>query len=857
MTAVKNCPICLSEPEDPVILCQECEEMLCRGCMTSYMESTLQSSFMGTCPTILCPSVSHHKSKKRKLLSYTKWKEVVPVELSNKYNALASSLLAFLCGGCHSLKTLDLGYESDPTAACYVNLKKLLSDAASADGRYALFEETIHAYLVGNNTLEETYDAVLKTHFPTIPSLPDQEAWEIFRDVLRTIVDPERRANLHLRYLRDRPRIKTLCCQREHCFKCKMKDFHDGRTCLEMSNGLDNSIVNCPTCGIALAKGDGCNNVTCVCGKQFSWTAEKENTERCVLFFQMFPENPTDHCVTVLCTTQGSTNQLILARSWQIRHRLEVTRALRNWFKTTYWPCPNQCVTVLPLETMPDGVREAAEIWKGENLKAVEKCRDENAKAMKSIFLSLVPDPKERPAFAQRYIQASRRFGSRAEDRVDGRLLRSVQLWIEEHGKDYAAGLDDLEERSAKQFLYIYGNQKVNSVKPAFIHSPCAFEWNRAISNTDLTYSNDNTTVERVGSVSCYPAAFALLTSERSMFRVVIDAAPKTSNWLTFGVAKKGMANSSSDGVGRTALTWGMSDDRSSSNSYTIVAAHGTEVASFRKLRAGDILCAQIDTIEGYCEVSVNDTEFCYRFEGLPPGTRDDYWFAMSFANDHRVSIIAEPSTTKSRTTEGFAVGAGELNHDHTVMFCNFKRLVKKILADPEELNGRENNGFPRLMTSGQAWLERCGNDEKVAIEQFAVLQPCIEALLNMRKDSFGNSALDDISFDILLHAVSWYRLNRDMLRETLKVEMAMNFQMIHGDDAPFIAAINLMEYHTHKVDKEEQQAALAYMQLFSDDMQDWYDYDARNREPVIEGVAKGCRCLPRHFKTCPLATRK
>ncbi|KAJ1414131.1 hypothetical protein B484DRAFT_308088, partial [Ochromonadaceae sp. CCMP2298] len=66
-------------------------------------------------------------------------------------------------------------------------------------------------------------------------------------------------------------------CNREHCFRCKVKDFHEGRSCTDITSGMDHSVVSCPTCGITLAKGDGCNTVTCVCGKQFSWTAEKEN----------------------------------------------------------------------------------------------------------------------------------------------------------------------------------------------------------------------------------------------------------------------------------------------------------------------------------------------------------------------------------------------------------------------------------------------------------------------------------------------------------------------------------------------------------------------------------------------------
>jgi hypothetical protein len=47
------------------------------------------------------------------------------------------------------------------------------------------------------------------------------------------MADPERRAVLHLRYLHVRPEVWSKCCKRRHCFRCRIKDFHDGYTCNE------------------------------------------------------------------------------------------------------------------------------------------------------------------------------------------------------------------------------------------------------------------------------------------------------------------------------------------------------------------------------------------------------------------------------------------------------------------------------------------------------------------------------------------------------------------------------------------------------------------------------------------------
>ncbi len=115
-----------------------------------------------------------------------------------------------------------------------------------------------------------------------------------------------------------------------------------------------------------------------------------------------------------------------------------------------------------------------------------------------------------------------------------------------------------------------------------------------------------------------------------------------------------------------------------------------------------------------------------------------------------------------------------------------------------------------------------------------------------------SDSGSRDMTWNDVLAAVSWYRENREVLATQTMIDLATCFFAQHGEDAAFIAAVNLVEYHTHRVGREESQASLAFMKVFPDQAHDWYDYDRASREPVIEGVAKNCRCLPRHCKTCP-----
>jgi hypothetical protein len=581
-----------------------------------------------------------------------------------------------------------------------------------------------------------------------------------------------------------------------------------------------------------------------VCGKQFSWSAEKENSERCQAFLEAHPQETSIHCALVLCTRTPSP-LLNQAKAWQIRNRIAVSRALSDWFKKKYPHCPSQCCAVLPLDQVPDGVKEAIDLWKNSHVAEVNKCKNENEVALNSIFLNMYQVESERPVAAQRLVSHSKR-GLMPD--IDPKLIQSATKWIEKNKEFYSKGLADHEERSARQFLFLFGNKPVRSTYPSYVNSPVGVEWDRTSSNPDLTYTNENMSVERVGSVSCYPAAFCKLPAEKAMFRVVVDAAPKSSNWLTFGIARRGMANSSSDGVGRTANSWGLSDDRSSSSNHTIVANCGTEVGNFRKLRVGDILGAQIDVIEGWCDITVNEDEYVHRFS-IPTGSADDYVFAMSFANDHRVTIQPEALGAKKSAPSK----AGELNSDHTVMYNHLKKQLKSILIDPDE-SKTECPPPSKLMTNGSRWVELCGSSQ-AAKQEYEKVKPSIDKLFSFKADKSvdGPDPLEEMSWNVLIEAISWYRQNRDRLKEEKKTELGLNFSVIYGDDAAFMAAMNLAEYHTHKVEKEETTASLAYMHMFPEEMNAWYDYNASLKEPVIENIAKGCRCLPRHTRNCPV----
>jgi hypothetical protein len=167
--------------------------------------------------------------------------------------------------------------------------------------------------------------------------------------------------------------------------------------------------------------------------------------------------------------------------------------------------------------------------------------------------------------------------------------------------------------------------------------------WDAGLSNPALLFSNSAVTVKRPNSAYSYPAAFAKLPTSRAALEVCLNAAPLNGNWLSFGLTKTGLENESSDGLGRTVNSWGIADDRApaAGSEMPLVAANAERLSRLpRKLRSCDVLLGFVDVTAGWFEVRLNQTEFVHRFT-IPPGAKEDYWFGMTLASDHQVSVIS------------------------------------------------------------------------------------------------------------------------------------------------------------------------------------------------------------------------
>jgi hypothetical protein len=253
----RQCEVCLENlvENDSLHMCSDkTHHGLCKSCAFSYINNRIDSSFLGSCQTMICPC-AHSDGKRRRILDFKQWRILVPQADLKKYTSLADSILAYLCGGCHSLKSLQIISTEEQIVLAEGILKKSIETVGGTE-LHDSFKHELNLFVLGELSVEDFYDRLAGEYFSrSMVSGTDQEVWEIVKNVLRLVIDPERRANLHLRHLRSRPRMWTPCCHREHCFRCRTKDFHEGRSCDENTSGLDQSIISCPSCCIAIAKG--------------------------------------------------------------------------------------------------------------------------------------------------------------------------------------------------------------------------------------------------------------------------------------------------------------------------------------------------------------------------------------------------------------------------------------------------------------------------------------------------------------------------------------------------------------------------------------------------------------------------
>ena len=802
----------------------------CVVCLQSYLENLISGGFRGYCPPIKCPAP--HKKEDQHLIPFDKWKFYVKSELVNGYYQMAASTLEILCGNCHNSGTTLVAFTKRAANEALESLSQYFEPESEYNVPSLLGDLSTHD--VGLITSDELYTRLMLT-FPMLSSCEDESAWRLMEKVLTLIENPERRASIQLRHYKSRPRVKTSCCGFSHCWSCKTR-VHEG-TCKQFSSKLDNYIVPCPQCGVSLTKGDGCNTVDCFCGFSFNWASQKKRVKDSASFLEAYPKDTTSACIKII-TESTDSSDLKLACAWKNIHSIDVNKGLLQWWMKTYPHCPAQAAAVPDCDVSKFiGRKEARDLFKQSNKRAVQKCISEDEAIMKTIFVSMFPNEDERLHMAWRLTS----LNSCSTFKSIPLLEKSARQWLYKSPHYKKRAKSRFYENEIKSVLYLYGKTeptKFTDVVVQYESSESSFMVESSCAR--LEFSNHNKSVKRPGGASCYPAAFVPVSRPESRIVFEVSNCDYTVNCMSFGLCTLNFPSTSSDGFGRTRDSWGISDSRatpmSSEYEEAWVGANRHKDASMRKLREGDRVTLSVSIEENFFEVALNDNEFRYRWE---INIKDfmKLRFGCTIANNHCVTIV-EDSAYSPPTPCSW------ISKEHVIM-------IQKAIRHMNDLHNSKlilSEYYKKLASSFEA-------ESGMSKEDIVDFYMQVAGIINERPfelTTLKNDVL--LPFGLNLEAfcglICWTKCNKCLIEKSMGEKLALHHLLVNGDDSPFVAAS--IHHEQHKQGKSsEYKAAIAYMHVFSNDMDEWYIYNSQLEDPIVPRHSPRCRCLPRCYKEC------
>lgn len=462
------CVVCYDGSEKLLNFCTDdkCIDKTCENCMDGYITSNITQSHTGFCPTIFCPCI--HADKKKKLLNFKKWSENFN-EISKKYIELTKQILTILCGSCHCNCTLDVEFKKPlHENTIFLELYK------SKRNKVIKLKNLLVMFMKGEISVGDVYNSI-KEQLLILSNYKTGLWKEKFMELLSTIRNPERRVNLYLRYLNENPLVFTLCCKQMHCFKCKTLGDHNGRTCEQQLSGLTADIVECPSCQLQLVKSDGCDTVTCVCKKIFSWSLELAHGKSAKQFRVIYPVNTGNNCAKILC--DEIKEHQIEAKSWAQCNSNDMWRFLKEWLRLKYKECPSQAaITISNYHDYANPARlymfmssqreefsqnnkynqwtiQAANSWILDNQSEVAKLQQNNAIARDSLFTTMVQE-SERPLMAKHLTENTTCWLNDSFDMKTIRTLKTgAEYWIANNRVKYNEYCTKIEENNIERFF--------------------------------------------------------------------------------------------------------------------------------------------------------------------------------------------------------------------------------------------------------------------------------------------------------------------------------------------------------------------------------------------------------------------
>ena len=134
----------------------------------------VKNSFEGMCPTISCScehtattTASSSSFPSRPVLRYDVWSKAVERETATKYEKLCSLLMAFLCSGCHTLKSIQMNKATEVEISC---AKETLQKSVLAEYHEAFFDIDLHHFEDGLLSTDLFYETIVSLYIPSLSS---------------------------------------------------------------------------------------------------------------------------------------------------------------------------------------------------------------------------------------------------------------------------------------------------------------------------------------------------------------------------------------------------------------------------------------------------------------------------------------------------------------------------------------------------------------------------------------------------------------------------------------------------------------------------------------------------------------
>lgn len=844
-----DCLVCLCPIEKKEDYCQPCNAAcatphipLHRTCFQEQIKSTIEMSEKpGSIPEIKCFCSSGHLSGKPERIHFENWGSFASKKQLDLYDQKCKFFFQFLCGACHNSSSQLVSFENRFAARTSLNKTNNAQQ----------FEELIVSFEKGQVNATQTYDMISALYFPKLKEASDVNAWNAIKTVLQAVSDPGSRAALQTIHLSRRPFFQTLCCGRNHCYRCKTKDFHEGIPCEANMAKFDASILPCPRCSLLLTKGDGCNTVVCNCGFQFNWKGELESHQAIIRFVNSFPEETLLHCALVMngledslpCDANLMNDAYLLSR----KNAGVVHNLIYSTFKAKFSGLVHCALGRISMNLPVLGVNKRVHnsivgimYDQDPQLKiTMPKYLQSNKAALKSFAYSLFSSDYER--FLGLTLFEKTKYDHPSNQEIYNSLLE----WRNSNSSCYQNQVLKSLGGNSETFLKFFWGEKVQT---KFYTEKCSGfvnllfqKWDRSLSCSHLEFSNDDRSVRRPGSVSSFPAAFCKMdvTKDVNVFTVKLTKADGRTNNVTIGVALfDTFPNQGSDGVGLQNDSFGLIDDRSENNHPCAIHYNRNNVGTFPKLKLGDEVCVVYDRRFSSCSLYLNKSEYCFTYQ-IPYG---NYVFVVTVANNHELTIMQSVDPFTNLT-----FGAKIPLFKEMEMAYKYKKHIS-------ETNAKNYLSTVLLLQSLAKKFDESFEDFIRYLMKIFPMPPHLEPkgfLEELRSDIY-NISLDITWGEFFMgccHQLIWRKDNKSMLDR----QIAMEFLAEHGGNpssAAFVAA-SIFIGDPPKSSKADQDKALAFMTVFPSECNAWYDYNRGLGESLLPGlheVSRNCKCLPRCY---------